>query len=264
MKTNNPSPRTATSLHLVECWHSRSDLPDISPTHIATGFPSLDRMLLGGGWPVTALTEIFHPQPGLSELRLLLPALIRLSRLGRWIAVIAQPFAPYAPALAELGLDLSRVLLVHPKSQQEGLAAVEQGLRSGACGAVIAWPKQVEQTALHRLQAAAEAGRSWGILFRLPDCQPRPSPAALQLQLETVGGGATQVRVQHNQVSTVAAGTLTLDFGRPPQPGAKPSAPFAPPPAWQRLPQQRSGPRRRYGPTPRQQPESPQLDLPLA
>jgi hypothetical protein len=243
----------------------------IGLTHTTTGFSELDQLLPGGGWPLGALTELYHAQPGIGELRLLMPALARLSRQGRWIAIIAPPYVPYAPALASFGLDLSRVLLVHPKSPVDGLGALEQGLRSGTCGAVLAWPKQIDQQALQRLQLAAEAGRTWGILFRDPAYQAQRSPAALQLRLETRNGD-TAIHISKCRAGTGAELVLDLSRHASLAPGiavAEPAleasptpTPPQPPRSWPRTPARPASRPRRQPPV--RQPEPAQLDLPLA
>lgn len=170
----------------------RVDMERAVDTAIPSGFTDLDRALPGGGWPGQALTEILHDQYGIGELRLLMPALARLSRSGRWIAFVAPPHIPYAPALAAQGVDLSRVLLVHPRTSHRGrdaLWALEQALRAGTCAAVVGWPMRVEGKQLRRLQLAAEAGDTWGILFREAAAADQPSPAALRLRLQQDEGG---------------------------------------------------------------------------
>jgi cell division inhibitor SulA len=154
---------------------------------LATGIPQLDDLL--GGWPQGALTEILVPEEGIGELSLLMPVLARLSHTRRWLAWVAPPHIPYAPALAGAGIDLSRVLLVRPRSATDGLWAVEQTLRAGTCGAVLAWLAAADNTVLRRLQLAAEAGRAMGILFRPVRLASHASPAALRLRLETSSRG---------------------------------------------------------------------------
>lgn len=149
---------------------------------IPTGFADLDA-LIGGGWPQGALTEILFAQPGVGELSLLMPALARLSQDERWLAWIAPPFIPYAPALAAQGVMLSRVLVVHPDSELDALWAVEQALRAGTASAVLAWVKQADERSLRRLQLAAEEGNSWGIIFRTESRVMQASPAALRLRV---------------------------------------------------------------------------------
>lgn len=160
---------------------------------VPSGHGALDALLPGGGWPVGALTEIVGPGQGAGELRLLLPALARLSRGDRWIAFVAPPCVPYAPALATAGVELSRLLLVHPKTGAEHLWAVETALRAGACAAVLAWPEGVGAESLRRWQLAAEAGESWGVLFARRAVQG--SPAALRLAPAPAGAGAIDVRI---------------------------------------------------------------------
>ena len=163
--------------------------PRSGADHLPTGFPELDAALAGGGWPLGALSEILHDRAGIGELRLLMPALARLSRGGRWIALIAPPYIPYAPALASYGVDLSRLLLVHPRDGTDALWAVEQALRSRTCGAVLAWPARVDDRSLRRLQLAAEEGGGLGLLFRAGADAAGASPAALRLRLEQTAEG---------------------------------------------------------------------------
>lgn len=245
----------------------RGAIHKLSLTHSTTGFSALDRLLPGGGWPLSALTEIHHAQTSIGELRLLMPTLARLSRQGRWIAIIAPPYIPYAPALAAFGLDLSRVLLVHPKSQQDGLAALERGLRSGTCGAVIAWPKQVDPHAMQRLQAAAKAGKTWGILFRdSAACQDKPSPAAVRLRLEERDGN-TVVHVLGKQ-GIDGGSELTLDLSRHTSllPPSAPGPVASPAPRRNEISaprQQTRQPARPHFRPNRRQELPPQLELPL-
>jgi protein ImuA len=168
---------------------------------LASGYPELDRCLPGGGWPPEALTEILIGQYGIGELRLLMPALARLSveeaqtqTEPRWIAWVAPPFQPYAPALQQCGIDLSRVLIVRPKDDSELLWSAEQALSSGTCAAVLLWPDGLDDQASRRLQLAAEKGHSWAIAFRPLSARQQPSAAALRLELQSTGQG-TRVHI---------------------------------------------------------------------
>ncbi len=167
---------------------------------LASGFPQLDRCLPGGGWPQQALTEILIGQHGIGELRLLMPALAQLSAEEAktysgehtepgWIAWVAPPFQPYAPALQQCGVDLSRMLIVRPKDDSELLWSAEQALSSGTCAAVLLWPDTLDDQASRRLQLAAEKGHSWAIAFRPLSARQQPSAAALRLELQSTGQG---------------------------------------------------------------------------
>ena len=58
---------------------------------VSTGFPELDQVLPARGWPGAGLAEVVVPYWGLGELRLLLPAMVRLNREKRQIVWIAPP-----------------------------------------------------------------------------------------------------------------------------------------------------------------------------
>jgi cell division inhibitor SulA/protein ImuA len=156
---------------------------------IATGFAALDAELPGGGWPCGALTEILPQHEGIGELRILGPALAQLAAQGKFIAWIAPPYLPYAPALDAAGIDLARVVIVKTARDGDSLWAAEQALRSAACGGVLAWPREIRFAQLRRLQLAAEGGRCLAVLFRPTQAAREPSPAALRIALATSAGG---------------------------------------------------------------------------
>ena len=159
----------------------RRQAPPVSA--LPTGFPALDAVLPDAGWSMGALTEILTPREGVGELRLAMPALAALSARGRWLAWVGPPYVPYAPALEARGIVLSRILWVRSHNTAQQLWSAEQALRSGACGAVLAWPTRVHQRRLRRLQLAAESGGAWALLFRHQAPSGDASPAALRLRV---------------------------------------------------------------------------------
>jgi len=154
-----------------------------------SGFPELDANLPGGGWPIGAIAELLSDAVGIGELSLLVPVLSRLARAGRYIAWVAPPYLPYAPALAQRGLPLERVLLIRTRSLPDSLWATEQALRCPAVGAVLGWPTYIVDKNVRRLQLAAEAGGSLGILHRPLKAARESSPAALRLRLHAAPDG---------------------------------------------------------------------------
>jgi len=174
-----------------DIWQAARPTARHTRNRVKTGFVQLDQAL-GGGWHTHALTEIISAQSGIGELSLLIPALLRLSAAGhspasrRWIVLVAPPYIPYAPAIREMGLDPAQCLLVQPRAAAP-LWAVEQALRSGTCAAVLSWPRRADACSLRRLQLAAEAGGSWGVLFRPGSSLQARSPAAIRLQLNAQG-----------------------------------------------------------------------------
>ena len=168
-------------------WRGRSAA--YSREGIASGYPLLDQHLPGGGWPPHALTEILLAHYGSGELKLLMPALARLSQPGGgagsagWIAWVAPPYQPYPPALVQWGVDISRVLIVRPGKSTEVLWAAEQALSSGNCSAVLLWSNTIDDASSRRLQLAAEDSKSWAIAFRPLAAARQNSAAALRLRL---------------------------------------------------------------------------------
>jgi cell division inhibitor SulA/protein ImuA len=157
-----------------------------APEAVPTGYQALDARLPGGGWPLATLIELLVPAAGVGEVRLLLPALRNLMAAGavpRWVAWLAPPHLPYAPALADAGLDPARMLVVRPRVGIDRLWAMEQALRSGACAAVLGWTEEARDPMLRRLKLAAEEGGTPAFLLRPSRYRYETSPAALRLAL---------------------------------------------------------------------------------
>ena len=187
---------------------SRVALPSVP-----TGFSRLDSELPGGGWPRGTLTEIAFEQEGIGEISLLLPALAELSKGELWIALIAPPHLPYAPALARAGVDLARIVVVRTDSTAEMLWAAEAALRSGSCAAVLAWPSGVNERPLRKLQLAAETGKTWGVYFTPANASLSASPAPLRLRLAPVENGV-RVHIVKRRGGPAAPFTLPLQCPR--------------------------------------------------
>jgi hypothetical protein len=152
----------------------------------STGRSALDARLPGGGWPTASLIEVLVDAPGLGEVQLFLPALVQSQRVEGetpWLVWIAPPHEPFAPALAQHGIDLDRLLVVRPASATEALWAAEQSLSSGVCAAVLLWLQGTDERWLRRLKLAAAAGGGLGVLFRPERHRFESSPAALRLLL---------------------------------------------------------------------------------
>ncbi len=158
------------------------ETPEITPS----GFDTLDRHLPGGGWPRAGLCEFMIPSAGMGELRLLLPALKALSQQARWIAWINPPFIPYAPALKAAGVDIDKILLIHPKTHKDALWALERATRSGTCSAALAWldDGQLKNKDTQRLQVAARQGGTLSCLIRPEKARYDSSMAELRLAVQ--------------------------------------------------------------------------------
>ncbi len=195
------------------------ELEHASQPVIATGHAALDRELPGGGWPTGALSEVLHDGAGIGEISFLAEALARAAEGGRLIAWVNPPHLPYAPALAQSGIDLRRCLVVRPKDRDDALWACEQALRSGACGAVLGWLAHGEYAWLRRLAMAAEAGRAMAVLFRSSAAERSSTPAHLRVVLER-GRDGLEIRIPKRRGPPLAS-PVRLRIGRAIDMGAR-------------------------------------------
>lgn len=199
----------------------------------ASGFDALDAELPGGGWPHGVLTELLLAQPGVGELRLLAPALAAVAPLGdpgRCVMLFDPPASLSAWALLQCGLDSRHWLVVQSRAGQgpapspvplvraapglqhgaprsanrlapllpsaDLLWALEQSLKSGHVGAILAWlPIKLGADALRRLQIAAQAQDGPVFVFRDAQARSQPSPAPLRLLLQAVGVDSLSLRL---------------------------------------------------------------------
>ncbi|WP_374012072.1 translesion DNA synthesis-associated protein ImuA [Pseudoxanthomonas koreensis] len=168
-------------------WHAGRNTA-IAADGEPTGHAALDALLPQGGWPRRALTELLLPVDGVGELSLLLPTLARLTHAGGTVALVAPPYIPYAPAWQDAGVELAGLEIIDA-APSDALWAFEQCLRSGACAAVLGWPRQADATSLRRLQVAADSGACLGFALRDRRHAVNASPAALRLELARDGRG---------------------------------------------------------------------------
>ncbi len=193
---------------------------------VATGFAVLDAELPGGGWPRRVLSELLLPHPGIGEIRLLAPSLVAAQRAGRLVMVFDPPAALSAAALTQLGFDVAEMLVIHTRARatnapmpaslaasrggasapgaarrpdvpgSDSLWALEQALKSGHVGAIIAWlPPRLRAERLRRLQLAAHSHDGAAFVMREAAVAGRPTASPLRLALQAGGADKLDVRV---------------------------------------------------------------------
>ncbi|GAC1406347.1 MAG: hypothetical protein NVSMB6_02450 [Burkholderiaceae bacterium] len=160
-----------------------------------SGFPALDRELPNGGWPASVLIELLLSQNGIGELRLLAQNLSALTRAGKTVILLAPPHIPFAPALAELGMNLEYVLMIQTDKPMDRIWAVEQTLKSASFGALLCWLPQARPDHLRRLQLAAGNGDGLCFVFRPIASQRESSPAPLRIACRATSCGGLEVDI---------------------------------------------------------------------
>ena len=217
-----------------------------------SGFAVLDAQLPGGGWPCGVLTELLLAQPGVGEVRMLAPVMAGLPRAAQpampdraSVMLFGPPAMPCAQALQQMGVDVGRLIVVHGREGVRGAAlrhlltssdllwALEQALRSGQVGVVVAWlPERLAAESLRRLQLAAQAHEGPAFMLRGIAERIRPSPAPLRLALHP-GRRPDEVAVQVLKRRGPAGGPA-LHLALPPvlsAPARRRWSPAAPPSA---------------------------------
>ncbi len=129
------------------------------------------------------MTELLADDEGIGELGLVLPALRHLVQGGAWIALVAPPYVPYAPAFAGRGIDPARVVVIATTQDKHRWWAAEQVLRANSAGALLFWPHIIHDPRLHRLQLAAQEGEAPAFVFAGTARAAHPSPAPLRIRL---------------------------------------------------------------------------------
>jgi protein ImuA len=154
----------------------------------ALGIGTLDDVL-GGGLAAGALHEIYGAagrDAGAATGFALGLARRLTGNRAPLIWLVQSPAAgeyghPYAPGLAEMGIDPNRLLLVQVRREEELLEAALQSARNLAGGAIVIEPhgeaRQLDLTAGRKLALAAEASGASLLLLKIA-ADPVASPAA--------------------------------------------------------------------------------------
>ena len=160
---------------------------------IPSGFVALDQQLPGGGWPTRNLIELLLKHQGIGELRLLMPAMRKLSLEKKKLILIGAPLLPLTPVFEQFGVALNQVHLIQTDKTQDRLWATEQVLQSDSFGALFMWlPEEktlCSATVLRRLQYQATRSQGLSFAFRPIRAQMQPSPASLRLCLTAQSPG---------------------------------------------------------------------------
>lgn len=191
-------------------------------------FEALDAQLPGGGWPLGMLTELIAREPGVGELRLVVPVLRRLTRERKVAILLGPPHVPYAPALAAFDVDLDYLIVVQAPNPADRLWAVEQTLRSASFGTLLAWLPQARTRPEHlrRMQFAAQRAHGPVFLFRELPAQFEASPSPLRLLLLPRPGQRLSVQLLKRR-GPLLAQPLLLELPHPPE-VLRPGRPAAP------------------------------------
>jgi protein ImuA len=94
----------------------------------------------------------------------------------------------YPPALAPLGVDLARVIVVQAKDAADHCWAIDQALRSPAVALVWGSLAEFDDKTSRRFQLAAESSGAIGLLLRPASARGQPTWAEAQLAVTPLAG----------------------------------------------------------------------------
>ena len=167
----------------IETLRRRPDEPPVS-----SGCPPLDGILPEGGFHRGTLTEWLADGDGAGATTLAVLAAREACRQGGTLVVVDADGGFYPPAAVRLGIAPGQLLVVRAEQRADHDWALDQALRCPAVAAVLAWPEspagRLDDRTFRRLQLAAEAGGSLGLLVRPAESRHAPSWADVRLLVQ--------------------------------------------------------------------------------
>ncbi len=155
---------------------------------VVTLVPEVDAALPGRGLERGAIHEIIVSEPGVCT-AFSGYVLGRAGGTAAWIMPEAEAAddLPWPPGLAKLGLSPDALVLLAARGR-DALWAAEQALRCPALSAVAAVLPGLGLTAARRLQLAAEAGGTLGLLLRPGSDGPGPTASRTRWHVAPLPG----------------------------------------------------------------------------
>ena len=165
---------------LESSFRPTEDAGDVFPV----GVEGLASVLPAGGFRRGSFVEWLADGEGVGAEMLAFRAVAPVLSGGDACVVVDERGCFYPGAAADLGVALSQLLVVRPKSPRDALWSLEQALRCCGVGVTVGWLGPVSDRALRRLQLAAETGGGLGVFFRPIDVRCQPTWADLRLLVQ--------------------------------------------------------------------------------
>jgi protein ImuA len=165
---------------------------------LSTGIPALDDLLPERGIRRGTLIEWLSENAGGGAGTLAFAVAAHVVQANGAFVVIDQDRSFYPPAASRRGIDLDRVVVVHPPHAGDALWALEQSLRCRGVAVVVCWLDRLSNRVYRRLKLAAETSGGIGLLLRPCEHRSGPSWADVRLSVEPqpYGGGSAGQRLR--------------------------------------------------------------------
>lgn len=170
----------------------------------------LEALLPSGKKERGMLMEWLTENEGSGTLSLALLLAAEKLEAARVLVVVDAVQEFYPPVVASLGISLSQLIVLRPRSHPDLLWGLEQSLRCPGVSAVVCRLGKVDPRAYRRLQLAVESGGGLGMLVRPDQHLGEPSWADVKLRVsassEAVARNLSEARRLHVEVLHCRAG----------------------------------------------------------
>jgi len=159
---------------------------DFGTTNESPSFniPQLDALFPAGCWPAAELSEVLCDKYE-TGLQLLLPLLAEQNAQNRWITLISPPANIDQKLFAFYGIDMSRVLLIHPKSDVNDKITMNKALKNGKSSIVILWTNNLSTRFLAQWRKSVKQGSCTGIIIHENDNSSNSNSIALAVEAKS-------------------------------------------------------------------------------
>jgi hypothetical protein len=155
---------------------------------VSTGCAGLDRALPDRGFRCGTLVEWLLAGEGSGGETLAWIVAREAYREGGVLVVLDETQEFYPPAVARLGIDPARLVVIRASHAADNLWALDQVLRCPAVAAALARLERLDGRTFRRLQLAVEQGGGLGLLLRPETARHEPSWAAVRLLVTPLAG----------------------------------------------------------------------------
>ena len=162
---------------------------------VSTGCSALDELFPAEGIRRGSLVEWLRTEESAGAVTLSL-VVGRTAAPERPVVLIDRRRQLFPLALHAMGIDLTRLVLIHPKTERDVIWVCEESLRCPGVGLVWMDVDRLSGTSFRRLQLAAEEGGTVGFFVRPEIAAQQPSWAEVRLKVRSIASREASPRYQ--------------------------------------------------------------------
>ena len=156
---------------------------------------NIESVLPFSACPVGELSEI-RTKTDENIFHLLLPILSKLNSENRWITLISPPSDIDKKLFAYHGIDVSRVLLIHPSCTSKDTVIMNKALKNGNSGIVIMWTDKLPKRFVAQWRKSVKQGNCRGVIVNHDTTDHYSESVALALDVKSSDKAITIIPTQ--------------------------------------------------------------------